>query len=506
MSDTLFSYLPDWQTAGLAVALPLLAVTVFVGRRMRLKIRRLTDALNYMSQGLCMFDAAGRIVVRNQQYLRMYKLSPEVVKPGCTLLGLMEHRKQTGFLTRDPRQYVKEILDSIAAGKTSKWMIEASDGRKVHAINEPMPGGGWVSTHEDITEQLRLQQQHDSMAEQNKRRGFIDGVIASFRSEMETLLKTFGDSASAMKSTAVVLSSASNHTSLCAEGAVAASNEAAKGVNTAAIATDELSSSIGEIARQITQTNNVVHMAVEEAQSTNGEMTTLAETAQKIGDIIKLIRTIAEQTNLLALNATIEAARAGDAGRGFAVVASEVKSLAVQTAKATEAIAGQILAVQGSTASAVEFDPPHYPAHAGNPALRVGGCCFDRTTKRRNKQHLVQCGERGSGNADDGSHPQRRRRRRHPDAHFGRGGARQLGSRRSCRCGPSPAHRGFPRRCRRVTPLSLPGGRPCREPLARPPILRSAPGMASRTRNRARSRGRTRPKRDRHRVRHKCRA
>jgi methyl-accepting chemotaxis protein len=354
MSDTLFPYLPDWQNAGLIAALVLLAVAAFVGRRMRIKIRRLTNALNHMSQGLCMFDAAGRIVVCNQQYLRMYKLSPEVVKPGCTLLELMEHRKQTGFLTRDPQQYAKEIIDSVLAGKTSKWMIEASDGRKVHSINEPMPAGGWVSTHEDVTEQLRLQQQNDSMAEQQKRRGFIDGVIASFRSEMEALLKTFGDSAAAMKSTAVVLSSASNHTSLCAEGAVTASNEAAKGVNTAAIATDELSSSIGEIARQITQTNNVVYMAVEEAQSTNSEMTTLAETAQKIGDIVKLIRTIAEQTNLLALNATIEAARAGEAGRGFAVVASEVKSLAVQTAKATEAIAGQILAVQGSTASAVE--------------------------------------------------------------------------------------------------------------------------------------------------------
>jgi methyl-accepting chemotaxis protein len=354
MSDTLLPNLPDWQTAGLAVASMLLAVAVFAGRRMAIKIHRLTDALNYMSQGLCMFDAAARIVVCNRQYLRMYKLSPEVVKPGCTLLALMEHRKETGILTRDPHEYVKEIMDSIAAGMTSKWMIEASDGRKVHAINEPMPGGGWVSTHEDVTEQSRLRQQHDSMAEQQKRRGVIDAVIAAFRGEMETLLKTFGDSATAMKSTAVVLSSASNHTSLCAEGAVAASTEAAKGVNTAAIATDELSSSIGEIARQITQTNNVVHMAVEEAQSTSGEMTTLAESAQKIGDIVKLIRTIAEQTNLLALNATIEAARAGEAGRGFAVVASEVKSLAVQTAKATEAIAGQILAVQGSTASAVE--------------------------------------------------------------------------------------------------------------------------------------------------------
>jgi methyl-accepting chemotaxis protein len=83
-------------------------------------------------------------------------------------------------------------------------------------------------------------------------------------------------------------------------------------------------------------------------------MTMLADSAQKIGDIVKLIQTIAEQTNLLALNATIEAARAGESGRGFAVVASEVKSLAVQTAKAAEAIVGQILAVQGSTASAVD--------------------------------------------------------------------------------------------------------------------------------------------------------
>ena len=93
--------------------------------------------------------------------------------------------------------------------------------------------------------------------------------------------------------------------------------------------------------------------AVSEAQGTNEQITALAQAAQKIGDVIKLIRTIAGQTNLLALNATIEAARAGEAGKGFAVVASEVKSLAVQTAKATEDISKLIGAVQTSTGGAV---------------------------------------------------------------------------------------------------------------------------------------------------------
>jgi methyl-accepting chemotaxis protein len=135
---------------------------------------------------------------------------------------------------------------------------------------------------------------------------------------------------------------------------VQTSNEASTNVETAAIAADELSSSIAEIGRRLNQTTEVVRVAVGEAQVTNRDIGALAQGAQKIGDVTKLIRNIAGQTNLLALNATIEAARAGEAGRGFAVVASEVKSLAVQTAKATEDISSQILEVQNSTGKAVE--------------------------------------------------------------------------------------------------------------------------------------------------------
>jgi len=122
----------------------------------------------------------------------------------------------------------------------------------------------------------------------------------------------------------------------------------------AAGAAEELIASIGEIGRQLSQAAELVTHSVTEARAANEQMTRLTDTVQEIGDVVNLIRNIADQTNLLALNATIEAARAGEAGRGFAVVASEVKSLAVQTATATEQIASQIDAVQNSTRFAVE--------------------------------------------------------------------------------------------------------------------------------------------------------
>jgi PAS domain S-box-containing protein len=344
------------QTTLLAALLCLMApVAVWlIYSRVRAENRRLRNAIDNMSQGLNVFDRQGRITLVNRRYLEMYKLSSDVVKPGCTLEQLIQARKDTGVFNGDVAEYTRKILAEMSQAKRMSHYVRASDGRIVLAKNEPAPDGGWVSTHEDVTEQRRAEEERAAIQNQDQRRSNIDASIASFRPQVEKLLASVGDSATAMRSTAAALFGSSELTSQRAESAVQAFNEASTNVEIAAVAADELSRSIAEISRQLSQTSDIVRLTTEEARSTDGEIAGLASGAQKIGDVIKLIRNIAGQTNLLALNATIEAARAGEAGRGFAVVASEVKSLAVQTAKATEEIASHILAVQNSTSGAVD--------------------------------------------------------------------------------------------------------------------------------------------------------
>lgn len=336
------------------LAIAVIAAIILVNRHYIERYRQVGIALDNMSQGLCMFGADERLIIFNNRYIEMYGLSHEVVKAGIPFIELLRHRVKQGNMLDDPQRYRDGLMERLARGETMNQVVDSGRGRKIRVINKPLPGGGWVGTHEDITERWELEKQREDMSAKESRRAMIDAAISAFRERVEDVLRVVSDSAGAMKSTAATLFESSEQASERAISAVNAANDASANVRSTATAADEMSGSIGEISQQIGRTTDVVRAAVEEAQSTHAQIAGLAEAAQKIGDVVKLIRNIAGQTNLLALNATIEAARTGEAGRGFAVVASEVKSLAVQTAKATEDIAKQILAVQASTATAVE--------------------------------------------------------------------------------------------------------------------------------------------------------
>jgi PAS domain S-box-containing protein len=315
---------------------------------------QIRTTIDSMAQGLCMFDAAERLIVCNTQYYKMYGLASDDVRRGSTLSEVLARRVAKGTFSRDPHQYRKEFLAAVAQGRTIVHEVKSTGGRLLLVTNHPMKGGGWIGTHEDITERRQAELQRTTMEQQEQRRAAIESAISAFRECAKNLLQTVTDRASEMRSTAAGLFNAFGQTSQRAASAVETSNEASANVENAAGAAEELSTSIAEIGQRLNQTAEVVRIAVDEALGTNQDIEALMRGAQKIGDVTKLIHNIAEHTNLLALNATIEAARAGEAGRGFAVVASEVKSLAVQTARATEDISRQIREVQNSTGKAVD--------------------------------------------------------------------------------------------------------------------------------------------------------
>ena len=325
----------------------------FTGRLERHDTQMRT-AFDSMTQGLSMFDANERLLICNAQYYRMYGLSPDDVKPGSTLSEVLEKRASKGSFFVDIRKYRDDFLKAYREGRTTVAEVKSSGERLYLVTNHPLEGGGWITTHEDITERRRDEEQRIALQQQEERRATTENAIVDFRRGAEALIESVTLSAGQMRKAAASLLKVSEHTTQRAESALQTSNEAVGNVQIVAAAAEELSTAANEVDQRLDSAMRVVRLALDEAQTTNSGIDRLARASQKIGDVVQLIRNIAEQTNLLALNATIEAARSGVAGRGFAVVAAEVKALSIQTANATEEIASQILDIQSSTRNSVE--------------------------------------------------------------------------------------------------------------------------------------------------------
>jgi len=185
------------------------------------------------------------------------------------------------------------------------------------------------------------------------RRVELHSLADSFETAVGNIIENVSSASTELENSAMVLTRSSAATQQLSGVVAAASEETSSNVQSVASATEEMTTSINEIGRQVLDSNRIATEAVDQATRTDARIAELSLAANRIGDVTKLITTIAEQTNLLALNATIEAARAGDAGRGFAVVAAEVKSLASQTARATDEISNHISGMQSATQESV---------------------------------------------------------------------------------------------------------------------------------------------------------
>ncbi len=201
-------------------------------------------------------------------------------------------------------------------------------------------------------ERIAAEQAEERLVKEQRANRLVE-LTRNFEDKVGQLVQSLSSAATEMQSTAQDMSGTAEKTNRQAMTVATAADQTSANVQTVSTATEELAASIKEIGRQVAQSSEMAGRAVEDAKRTDTTVQALATGAQKIGEVISLINDIASQTNLLALNATIEAARAGEHGKGFAIVASEVKSLANQTAKATEEISGQVTQIQVATKEAV---------------------------------------------------------------------------------------------------------------------------------------------------------
>jgi methyl-accepting chemotaxis protein len=249
-----------------------------------------------------------------------------------------------------PLRRLGAAMRRLAAGDTSGRIPVSHAKRELGAMARTV-----LVFRDTMLERERLAANQAAANQERVRHGErIAATIVRFEQSVDQVLTKVREASQRLEVTATELNSAADEVSAEARTAEQRVGIASGNVTAAAGSVEELAASIGEIAEQATRSTEVASRAVKDARRTVHTMSELGSAATRIGEVVGLIQAIAGQTNLLALNATIEAARAGEAGKGFAVVASEVKSLAGQTAKATEEIAGQVGAIQSAVADAAQ--------------------------------------------------------------------------------------------------------------------------------------------------------
>ena len=260
-------------------------------------------------------------------------------------LTMLAVRRITG-----PLKSVTTTLTSLAEGKPEVQIDHVERHDEIGAIARTIG----VFKNNSL-ERRRLEAERKSAEAQamERRKAELRGFVDEFQSEVGGIIDKVLTSSNQFEIAARHLTATARSTAQLSCESADASTQASEHVRNAAAASEEMATSITEISRRVQESNGIAFEAVKQAAATDQRMAELSKAGARIGDVVKLITSIAEQTNLLALNATIEAARAGEAGRGFAVVAQEVKTLAGQTAKATDEISSHIVNMQSATAESV---------------------------------------------------------------------------------------------------------------------------------------------------------
>ena len=249
-----------------------------------------------------------------------------------------------------PLHNMRDAMLKVASGDLT---VDTGYGERQDEIGAL--AGALETFKQQAADKVRIEaQERERNAGATARQRAIETYVGEFESTVRHTLDQLGAASGQMRNTSAGLSTVSRQTNERVQVAQKASGDASMSVESVASASEELSASINDISQQAAHAAGIASRAVSQARETDGTVQGLAKSASRIGEVVGLINTIASQTNLLALNATIEAARAGEAGRGFAVVASEVKSLASQTAKATDDISEQIADIQKVAGEAID--------------------------------------------------------------------------------------------------------------------------------------------------------